>query len=183
MKTYSTVSEDVERILTSVRDEYHSPDLDGVTVSALFVYDMDGTESVLKLGGYPCQAVVNITPLKQRALGVSDAVIVIDRSNWLGLTVEQRHALIDHELYHIERVGEDGAPEMDAIDRPKLKMRRHDHQIGMFTEILRRHGKHSAEHRMVRAVWDEAGQMLLDIGPAPKTQPSNVRQLRAAEAR
>lgn len=39
MKTYSQVSEDVERMIQSVRDEYYSPDLDGVTVSALFVYD------------------------------------------------------------------------------------------------------------------------------------------------
>lgn len=160
MKTYSPASEDVERTIERVRLEYHSPDLDGVTIAALFVYDMEASEPVLMHGGYPAQATVRITPVKDRALGMADAVIVIDRSNWLTLSLKQGDALIDHEIYHLERAVDKDTdlPLCDAVDRPKLKMRRHDYQVGMFSEILRRHGNASAEQRMVQAIFDDAGQ-------------------------
>lgn len=167
MKTLSTVSEDVERIIARIMRQYHSPDLDGVTVSALFVYDMEATEPVLKHGGYPAAAVMAITPLKQRALGVADAVITIDRSTWLTLSQPQRDALIDHELYHLERCVDKQTelPKCDAIDRPKLKIRRHTHQIGFFTHIIERHKTASAEYRMVKALFDDCGQAYWEFEP------------------
>lgn len=179
MKTYSQASEDVERIIQRVRDQWHSPDLDGVTIGALFVYDMEATEPVLKHGGYPAQATMEITPVKRRALGVADAVITIDRSNWLTLTPAQRDALIDHELYHLERVLEKDTevPKCDAIDRPKLKIRRHDHQIGFFSHIIERHKTASAEYRMVKALFDDCGQAYWEFeskGPPPSGKARGV---------
>ncbi len=121
MKSYSLASADLTAIIDAVRDEYHL-ELDGVTVAALFVYDLEATEPVLTHGGYPAQAICRITPVRDRALGVADAVIVVDRSNWLTLTQPQRAALIDHELYHLERAVDEETeiPKTDAVDRPKL---------------------------------------------------------------
>src|SRR5688572_14583485 len=102
-KSYSNVTAEVDGIIERMRSDYH-PDLEGVTVAALFVYDLESSEAVLTHGGYPAQAVVRITPVRDRALGVADAVIVIDRSNWLTLNSAQRDALLDHELYHLDRV-------------------------------------------------------------------------------
>lgn len=148
MKTYSQASDDVERTIARMRLEHYAPDLDGVTIAALFVYDTEASEPVLMHGGYPAQATVRITPVKDRALGMADAVIVIDRSNWLTLTVAQRDALIDHEMYHLERATDPDTelPLTDAVDRPKLKMRRHDRQYGWFDAIAERHGRASASY-------------------------------------
>jgi hypothetical protein len=159
---------EVDGIIERMRADYH-PDHEGVTVAALFVYDLESSEAVLKHGGYPAQAVVRITPVRDRALGVADAVIVIDRSNWLTLTSPQRDALLDHELYHLERVVEEDtqAPIFDAVDRPKLTIRRHDHQFGWFDEIANRHGEHSAEVRQARQLIAATGQLYLDFGSKP----------------
>lgn len=165
MKTYSPASEDVERTIERVRLEYHAPDLDGVTIAALFVYDMEASEPVLMHGGYPAQATVRITPVKDRALGMADAVIVIDRSNWLTLTMAQRDALIDHEITHLERAVDKDTelPLCDAVDRPRLKMRRHDRHYGWFDAVAERHGKASAEVRQAVALIESTGQLYWDF--------------------
>lgn len=183
MKTYSPASEDVERTIERVRLEYHSPDLDGVTIAALFVYDMEASEPVLKHGGYPAQAMVRITPVKDRALGMADAVIVIDRSNWLTLTMAQRDALIDHEITHLERAVDKDTelPVCDAVDRPKLKMRPHDRHYGWFDAVAERHGKASAEVRQAVALIESTGQLYWDFeaGDAVASKSGDVLSARA----
>lgn len=169
MKSYSQASDDVLRTIERMRNEYHSPDLDGVTVAALFVYDLEATEPVLMHGGYPAQAVCRITPIRDRALGVADVVIVVDRSNWLMLAGRQRDALIDHELNHIERVVDEDTelPKTDAVDRPKVRIRKHDFEIGVFAIIAERHGEASPEVRAVRQLLQATSQMAMDFSPAP----------------
>lgn len=166
MKTYSAASDDVLRTIERMRNEFYSPELDGVTVAALFVYDLEATEPVLMHGGYPAQAVCRITPVRDRALGVADAVILIDRSNWLMLGVRQRDALVDHELHHLERVVDDETelPKTDAVDRPRLRIRKHDHQYGWFDAIAQRHGDASPEVRQATQLIESTGQLYLDFG-------------------
>lgn len=164
MKSYSAASGDLQRCIDSMQADHHE-DLDGVTVSALFVFDLESTEAVLKHQGYPAQAVIRITPTRDRALGIADAVIVVDRSNWLTLSQPQRDALIDHELTHLERVvdEETGAPKTDAVDRPKLTMRRHDYQLGWFDSVAARHGDASAEIRQAKQLIACSGQLYFDF--------------------
>lgn len=168
MKSYSHASDDVLRTIERMRLEYYSPDLDGVTVAALFVFDLEVTEPVLTHGGYPAQAVCRITPVRDRALGVADAVILIDRSNWLMLGAKQRDALIDHELHHLERIVDEETelPKTDAVDRPKLRIRKHDHQYGWFDAIAQRHGDASPEVRQAKQLIASTGQLYLDFGTA-----------------
>ncbi len=165
MKTYSHASDDVMRTIERMREEYYAPELDGVTIAALFVFDLEATEPVLTHGGYPAQAVCRITPVRDRALGVADVVIIVDRSNWLMLGVQQRDALMDHELYHIERVldEETELPKTDAVDRPKVRIRKHDFEIGVFTAIAERHAEASPEVRSVRKLLEATSQMSLDL--------------------
>jgi RyR domain len=77
MKTYSKPSTDLEGHIERMKAEHHS-DLEEVTVGALFVFDDESSDQVLKHQGYPAGAVVSITPVKQRALGVADALIGVD---------------------------------------------------------------------------------------------------------
>ncbi len=177
MKSFSQASDDVLRTIERVRAEYHD-ELEGVTVSALFVYHLDSSEPVLKHGGYPAQAICRITPVRDRALGVADAVIVIDRSNWLSLSQKQRLALLDHEFYHLQRDidEETELPKFDAVDRPKLKMRRHDRQLGWFDVVAQRHGKDSAEVRQATDLIESAGQLYFEFGKAPAPRKSHKSQ-------
>jgi hypothetical protein len=170
MKSYSRASVDVTDLIEEVREEFHAPELDGVTVEALFVYDLEASEPVLTHGGYPAQAVVRITPVRDRALGVADAVIIVDRSNWLTLSRAQRSALLDHELYHLERVVDEDTelPKCDAVDRPKLAIRKHDHQFGWFDAIAERHGDSSPEVRQAKSLIARTGQLYLDFGSTRK---------------
>jgi hypothetical protein len=182
MKSYSHASDDVARHIERMREEYYSPDLDGVTVDALFVFDLEATEPVLTHGGYPAQAVCRLTPVRDRALGVADVVIVIDRSNWITLTGAERDALIDHELHHIERVLEEETevPKTDAVDRPKLRLRKHDHQFGWFDAIAERHADASPEIRQAKSLMAKTGQMYLDFGKVPRSRGRNPTQPPAA---
>lgn len=164
MKTYSPAP-NVDNCITTIQDDHHI-DLEGVTVSALFVFDTEATSCVLKHQGYPAQAVVRITPLRERALGVTDATIVVDRSTWLTLSQRQRDALIDHELTHLTRVldRDTSHPVFDVLDRPKLTARRHDHQFGWFDEIAQRYGDASPEIRQAKQLVEASGQLYFEFG-------------------
>ena len=181
MKSYS-LAPDADTAITNIQTEYHL-NLDGVTVTALFVFDLDATEPILKHQGYPAAAVVRITPVRDRALGIADATVVIDRSTWLTLSQRQRDALVDHELTHLNRVLDEDTqlPLCDAVDRPKLAMRRHDLQIGIFTEILERHGEASYEAKMAKAMLDIAGQMQLNFAkPVDADDKALAQEAKAA---
>lgn len=163
MKTYSQAP-DASTAIEKIQAAHHD-ELKDVTVSALFVFDLESTLPVLKHQGYPAGAVVRITPLKDRALGISDAIIVIDRAGWLALSQRQRDALVDHELTHLTRKVDKETGEMvcDALDRPVLKMKKHDHQHGWFDEVAQRHGEASPEVRQARRLMEYSGQLYFDF--------------------
>lgn len=164
MKTYSDAP-DVTIAMESIQERHHA-DLDGVTVTALFVFDdEESSEPVLNHQGYPAQAVCRITPLRDRAMGMPDALIVVDRAIWLSLTQPQREALIDHELTHLTRVmdPETEQPTSDVLGRPKLAMRKHDYQFGWFDEIAQRHGDASPEVRQAKVLMEQSGQLYFDF--------------------
>jgi hypothetical protein len=131
---------------------------------------------VLKHQGYPAGAVVRITPLKDRALGIADATIVIDRAGWLALTQRQRDALVDHELTHLVRKVDKDAGELvcDVLDRPKLLMRKHDRFFGWFDEVAQRHGEASTEVMQARRLVESSGQLYFDF--EPRSQEPNRSQ-------
>jgi hypothetical protein len=165
MKIFSKVSDDVLSHIERMQSEYH-PDLQDVTVDAVFVFDDEASsESVLKHQGYAAAAVIRITPVRDRTLGVADAVITIDRATWVSLSALQRDALVDHELQHLEWLKDnEGKPKSDGLGRPKLGMVRHDHQIGYFTDVVQRHGEAALEIRAARYLIAEIGQMKFEFG-------------------
>lgn len=165
MKTYSAAP-DADSCVAKVRAAHHD-ELDGVTVMALFAFDSESGDPVLKHQGYAAGAVCRITPLRDRAAGMTDASIVIDRATWLTLSQRQREALVDHELTHLTRAldEETEKPLFDALDRPKLKMRRHDHQFGWFDEVAERHGEASPEVMQARALMESSKQLYFDFEP------------------
>lgn len=187
MKTYSAASQDLIDHIRYMRDQYH-PGLKDVAVGALFVHDDEHGDAVLKHNGYPAAAVVSIMPLKHRALGAPDALIIMDRAFWLGSSSVERNAVCDHELQHLDRVLDEATddkpagPKFDSIGRPVLRMRRHDRQFGWFDEVAKRHGTASIEVRQAAAMIADAEtcQLYFDFAsvvhplappPSPATPP------------
>lgn len=175
MKIYSKASTDVVAHIANMQEAHH-PDLDGVTVDALFVFDdEESSEPVLKHQGYSAAAVVKITSVRDRTLGTADAVMTFDRATWLSLTPAQRDALVDHELQHLQWVTDkEGHPKSDSRGRPKLAMRPHDHQFGWFDEIASRHEEASVEVRQARALLETGRQLYFDFAWTKRSEPTQA---------
>lgn len=180
MATLTIPRSDVSDLVTQVMAEYHA-DLDnaGVTVGLLAQWPSEGETdaddpggSCLKLHGYPCAAVVKITPYRQRVQGVADAVITLDGGTWKGLARAEKVALIDHELTHLELArDEDGHVKTDDAGRPKLKMRLHDVQAGWFVDIARRHGAASFEVKQARETYEAYRQQFFEFDDDDEDEP------------
>jgi hypothetical protein len=66
-------------------------------------------------------------------------------------------------LFHIAvRRDRDGAIKSDDGGRPKLKLRKHDFEIGGFVEIAKRHGPESLEVQAVGRAWATLTQQAID---------------------
>lgn len=166
--TYEACGDAVNELIAATIEKYY-PDLLRLeaTVAAVFVAktDKEGIpETGLKRNGYPAAAKIQVTPLADRARGMADAKLTIDRYSWDRLAEHARAALIDHELYHLElKVGEDddGNPiECDDLGRPRLKCRPHDWEMTGFAEVAARHGENALEVQAVKAFRAEYGEQL-----------------------
>ena len=162
-KQYEKASEDVRKRIAKLRQKYHA-ELDGVTLDVLFCFS-DESEQVLTHQGYPALALTKVNGLKERAAGLSDALIVVDRYCYSGLTTAQMDALLDHELHHLVPVidEETEQPKFDTLGRMKLAIRKHDRQFGWFDEIAQRHGDASIEVQQAKALNEEEQQLYFDF--------------------
>lgn len=153
---YEVAGQDVLEIIDSVMSAYHPQLRDaGVTIEAQLAFaevdektgDVDGP--AVTVGGYACAAKIKVKSLADRSLGSKDARITIDGDRWELMGPDERAALLDHEISHLNLVTKikNGIEviQYDDKERPKLKLRKHDFQFGWFTEIVRRHGKASPE--------------------------------------
>lgn len=128
----------------------------GLKLDIISIADDEDDVPALTHQGYPCDAVVRIIPVKSRIMGRGDAEITIDEWNWLNSDSGEKDALLDHEIHHlllVPNAKRGGAPKLDDCGRPKLKMKKHDHQFGWFTEIAKRHGAASGEVRQARMLF------------------------------
>jgi hypothetical protein len=158
MPRYEKAPAAVGQIVERMMDRYHPQLRDAkVTIECLLAFpttDKNGDSSgpALKHAGYPVAALVKIIGLKERTAGRSDVEIVIDGEKWDERSELERDALIDHELEHLElKTDKDGALVRDDLERPRLKIRKHDVQVGWFDAIVRRHGRASYEFQQ----WEE----------------------------
>lgn len=178
MTSYSRdndVVEEVTEVIRNVAERFHEPLVKaGVTFEVLAAYAGENQQHALLLHGWPCLAVVKINSYKDRVRGLSDVMITVDGHRWSTLNIHERVALIDHELQHLQlKLGADvmskqpdgtyilkpGAVTRDDADRPKLKMRPHDWEIGGFDLIVARHGRASAELQACQQMLAPGGEL------------------------
>lgn len=155
------------QMLESAMKEYHEElTRQGVTVQMMFAEVIDKEsgelEHALKLHGLFIAGKTKVTSLEDRARGIQDAKILIDRKSWTEMSPSRRRALIDHELQHLEIVRDgEGIPRFDDLNRPKLRIRPHDWELTGFQEVVERHGEASNEAAQFRYFADAFGQLNL----------------------
>lgn len=156
MAHYDTAPQEVLDLINSTIEEFYPELVEAdVTVDAMMAYDEKGGFPV-KHGGYPALAMIKSTSLKNRVKGMADAEITIDAEAFKNMNKLQQKALIDHELCHLIVVRDkEGNIKTDDADRPKLRMRKHDHQMGWFREIAIRHKYNSPEVYQATLLWNE----------------------------
>lgn len=145
--SYAKADKAMHRMVDDIAAEFHERLIDhGVTLGVLWAF------GGLMHQGMPAEAVVRIVGTRDRAAGLPDAQVVIDRDRWDELSGENRRALIDHELAHLLVVLEDFLDEAkkpvakrDDNGRPKLRMRKHDAEVGFFFDVVERHKQHAME--------------------------------------
>ncbi len=157
----------VAEIAADIREKFHR-DLNEAKVTIFYVFaasDSEESGHVLKHGGYPAAATVKINSLKDRVEGKADSTITIDKDWWDNHDQGECAALIDHELFHlIPDRDKEGRVKHDDAGRPKLKMRKHDWQIGGFDIIAKRHELAAEEVKAIQAVQKQFVQMELNLG-------------------
>lgn len=151
---------DVFDSIERMRSKYHS-ELNEfeVTIGVLQVDRRKGDDGewidgpLLSLHGYEAVATIRITSHLERLMDVPDAILTVNGERWRDLTDEQRDALIDHELEHLEIVRDgENTPLYDDNNRVRLRCRKHDWQMGGFHSVVRRHGTHAIEAEAVARV-------------------------------
>lgn len=159
MPTFQRAHKDLKELLDTLIDKYH-PDLreNDVHIDLLWAYgDRDDNDELknnaITHNGYPAAGLTKIMPLKDRVAGRGDVEILLDHDQWEALNPRSQAALLDHELEHITLTNE-----RDDSGRPKLKLKKHDYQLGWFKEVAMRHGDHSMERIQARTAWSESGQ-------------------------
>lgn len=158
-KTYEILDQDhaIHQRLVEMSRLYHGQLVEArVTISVVLCSnrDADGEEidPALTHGGYPALATIKINSLKDRAEGKADATITVDGNRWDEWPEAELDAILDHELTHLELVLDDGALVRDDLNRPKLRMRKHDFQMGFFSEVAERHHAAAMETKQLQTV-------------------------------
>lgn len=151
--------------------------LENIKIDYLFAYgDRDDvtlalTSHAIVKNGCVLQGQCRKTSLKERALGHGDAEVMLDGDWWETANPAQQAALLDHELHHIVVT-----EKTDDCERPIIKLREHDFEVGWFRVIAERHGKNSRECA-------QAAKVMLDHGQAfwPDISGETISQSRASK--
>lgn len=161
MPLYERAPKEINEIAAAILCKYesHKPLLDyRVKIDYILALPEEG-ECAIKWHGSRAYGLARILGLKDRAMGRGDAEILIDGEFRKACDAAELEALLDHELHHLEVQVEDGKMKKDALARPKLKMRKHDFQVGWFHVIAQRHGKNSIEVQQADSLVHSAGQL------------------------
>lgn len=167
MATYSKATKELKEFSTSILSEFttHKLVLDAnVNIEFLFAFGErnDNDELVsdaLTRRGYRVLGICRKTSEKERVAGRADVEITLDHDYWDQADEAQQKALLDHELHHIEVVTDEaGTVVIDGARRPKIRMRKHDVEVGWFKIIAERNTTFSQECIQARAIFDQHGQ-------------------------
>lgn len=171
---YITKGQQAERDLVQRRIDAYCPDLVECqfTIGVLLVHPSPSNPDrpALIRNGYPVTGDVKKSNYEDRVQGKPDATLKLDAANWACLTEEEQEAEIDHWLHCIQiiRDKKTKAIKVDDCGRPLFKKRPHDVEVGIYDEIIRRHGRSAPEAKLIEDLSIHYGTLL------PRTSPDAV---------
>lgn len=168
MSTYQKAPPEVREVAEKVIEEFPSykPIVEAkVKIDYLFAFaevseDGEIKGCALTKHGNRALGITRKISIKDRVMGRGDAEVCLDGDWWEGTTPARRRALLDHELHHLEVVVDEyGEVIRDDLKRPKLRLRKHDVEVGWFALVAGRHGGASLEIEQAKALMDSYGQL------------------------
>lgn len=186
-KVFSKARGDLLTTIDLVMRRYHSRLSDlGVTVETMVVYGPRNKEGIqtgpaLTVRGSEAYACIRVSSLEERVAGRGDAIMKIDGDRLKDMRAETLEALIDHELTHLELVPDPEGGEYFCTDdegRIRLKLRRHDFEVGWFHEVAARHGSASIEVQQAQSLVQlrQTYFAFLDLPAEPAGDPKPTEQ-------
>ena len=187
MSTYQKAPAEVRELAEQVLNEFatYKDILEAkVKIDFLFAFgdvneEGQTTGHALTKHGIRALGITRKLGIKDRIMGRGDAEVAIDGDWWKDATLARRRALLDHELHHIEvKLDEDGNVIRDDLKRPKLKLRKHDVEVGWFAIVAGRHGSASLEIEQAKALMESYGQLFwpcIDL-PEPPLQLTDGKE-------
>lgn len=194
--TFQRADEDVLDLIEGVKADYH-PNLNiydvkiGVIMAFGPINDETGEKTGPAIKGYAgasAAACVKVVPLKDRLTKGYDAEMFLDGDEWPNLLEKEQIAILDHECTHLMPTGH-----TDDLGRPKIKLRKEDFIAWGFWSVIKKHGHAALEHKALKRLSDQHGQLLLDMGiplgrdestitiQTPGTRPVTVTATKFAE--
>jgi hypothetical protein len=149
-KTYTVAGADVTDLAAKLMSSKHEELIKAkVTVTYIMVTppcneEGEITGPAIKVHGWQAQACIKINSTKDRVAGKADCDCFIDADAWKEKSERERMALLHHELMHIMTTDK-----IDDNGRPKLKMRPHDAEIGIFWDSINDFGQESPDKQAV----------------------------------
>lgn len=129
----------------------------GVTVEVLFAYAPKDEETgepltpAVKVHGVPAAAKIQVMSQANRAAGSADVRITVDGDRWQDWSDRRQEAVLAHEIHHIElKRDEEGNILLDDCHRPKIKLKQHDLDLGVFFPIMKRYGEDAIDTKLVK---------------------------------
>ena len=168
-KAKTELYEAVNRVMEKTHPELHAA---AVHVDVIVARSEDGPP--LTVRGVECAGSIRITSTRERALGIGDAVMVLNGELLPTWSDKRLTSAIDRELMRLELTKDKktGEPKEDDQGRPKLRIRPFDFSIEGFHDVADRNGRDSIEYGLASELLDAAVWMQpLLPGFAPETVP------------
>lgn len=150
--------------------ELHHRDLHEAGVDIYYRFKFGAPKAkgpTLTLHGRACAAIVQIHSADERSRGSKDVTITIDGDTWKDRPVAEKKAILDHEQSHPLLVRDKKTGQLMLADdqRPKLKMRQHDVEVGGFEEVMKRHKLNALESQSLAEIFSrDTVQGVLNFG-------------------
>ena len=111
------------------------------------------TSPAIKNKGVACAAMIKLIKGADKIIKKYDFEIFIDKSLWDEISINEKIAILEHELFHIKfKKDKKGEFKYDEYDRPMLQLKEHDLIFWGFSDIAKKHGDFSIEKKSIKDI-------------------------------